>query len=578
MRSLFSHLRYTLRLLLKSPGFTITAVVVLGLGIGINTAIFSLVNAVLLKPLPFPEPEQLVQIFVERANSPKTPVSYPTFLDFSRDQHTFQWLAVSIGDELDLIGSGNPERLTAFYATASLFKVSSRPLLLGRPFTESDDEPSGPQVVVLSEHVWRDRFQSDPGVIGKNITLSGHSFQVIGVCPPQANDLNARLVDVYLPIHVATLFGYQLNKRDLPIGYCVGRLNPGVKREEALADLSRIHYNLSLQYPGSDLDGKNWEVRLISVLDFAVSSYSSTIWLIGAAGGCLLLVSIANIANLLFARAAERRREAAIRLALGAASGDLMIGVLIEAMVLSIAGSGLGLAVAMLAVRMAKMMAPQQLYRLQDTNIDIAALLFVAGLTVIISALSGCLPAWLTSRIDPEVALKADGGRTGSGGPKRQNIQSVLIVGQCMLASLLLAGTALLIRSFQQIQDVPIGFNPEHLVTARVYPTTAKYADQPVAQRFFDQVFANVQRIPGIKIAAMNDNLPFVWDSGYFALPFHIHGQPPAAPGREPMLVSQGISPGYFKTMEIPLLRGRDFDTQASTGRARRHDCRSGTG
>jgi putative ABC transport system permease protein len=563
MERLLPSLRYTLRLLLKSPGFTITAVLILGFGIGANTAIFSLIDTVLLKPLPFPNPEQIVQIFVDRPSSPLTPISYPTFLDLCKDQRTFQELAVTLNDELDLTDNGVPERFNVSYATAGLFRVTRGSFLLGQPFAQSDDKSDGAQVVVLSEHIWRNRFQSDPGIVGKNISLSGHSFQVVGVCAPQAHDLDVRPVDVYLPLHAADLFGYHIDKRDELIGACVGRLKAGFTKNGAVADLTRIHDNLSLRYPDTE---RGWVVRVISVLDYALRNYSVTVWVVGVAAGCLLLVSTANIANLLLLRAAERRRETAIRFALGASVRDLITQCLSEAIILSFAGALIGIPVAILAVDIVKIVSPQKLYRLQEINIDIAGLLFVTGLTVIIAVLSACLPAWSTSKTDPDRILKANGGRAASRGPRDQNIQSLLIIAQCTLATLLLVGTGLLVRSFQETQDMPLGFNPEHLVTALVYPTNAKYTDVALAHRFFDQVFENVRRIPGVTNAAMNDNLPFVWDSGYFCLPFHIHGQPAPDPGQEPMLVSQGISAGYFKTMQIAFVRGRDFDERDQPG------------
>jgi putative ABC transport system permease protein len=556
-------LRYTIRLLLKSPGFAVTAILIIGFGIGANTAIFSLINAVILSPLPFQKPDQLMEAFVQRPNSPYGRLSYPAFLDLCRYQRSFEQLALSIGDQFDLTGQGAPERFSVHYVSASIFKATNRPLVLGRPFTEGEDKPGGPLLILISERLWKSRFQADPNIIGKSLTLSEQSFQVIGVCPPQIDDLYRDPVDFYVPSHVATGFGYHLDKRDEMVWKIVGRLKEGVGIESAQADSNRIQSGLSLQYPDTD---KGYNIRVQSLLELAVHNYSSTIWMLGAAAGCLLLISIANIANLLLARGLERRREMAVRAALGASGRQLVLQMISETAVLSTLGALLGVIVAIWSIALIKMLSPEDLYRVQATSLDGSALLIVCALTALVSLLSGCPLAWSVSNADPGSALKEDGGRAGTVGVKRQRTQSIIVTAQVALTFLLLVGTGLLARSFNAAQSVPLGFNPHHLLTARVYPTSAKYADIPLIHRFFDSVYQKIQQLPSVTDAAMNHELPFRWDWGYATMPFHIQGQPENEPGKEPTMVPQAVSPGYFKTVEIPLLHGRDFDDRDKEG------------
>ena len=345
------HLRYTLRLLLKSPGFTITAILILGFGIGADTAIFSLIDAVILKPLPFPDPDRLVLICEPYQNQQFTGVDYPDYVDFATAQHTFAAMGVVNGDILDLSGSGEPQHLQGDFVSASMFKVSGLPPLLGRVFTEQEDVPTGPFVVVLSERCWRSRFHADPGIIGKNIVLSENSFQVIGVVPAQPNDWGPPAADVYAPIDlvvplgfIGTNRGYPLELRDLHYFDCIGRLRPGVSVAQAQADLETIHNNLLVRYPDTN---RGYALRVTPLLDSMLNDYAATTWLLGAAVVCLLLISCANVANLLFARGLERRREMSIRSALGATHWRLIAQLLRETSVLSFFGGMVGLGIAL---------------------------------------------------------------------------------------------------------------------------------------------------------------------------------------------------------------------------------------
>jgi predicted permease len=566
------HLRYTLRLLLKSPGFTITAILILGFGIGANTAIFSLIDAVILKPLPFPEPERLVQICEPYQDHNFEGLDYPDYLDLAKAQHSFTALAVMFGGSLDLSGNGQPERLQADFVSASMFKVSGMDPLVGRVFTEQEDVPNGPFLAVLSEHCWRTRFHSDPSIIGKNLTLSENTFQVIGVVPIQPNDWGPPPADFYAPIHtlvplgfVATNRGYPLELRDVHYYFCVGRLKPGVTLAQAQADLETIHKNLLVQYPDTN---QGYGLLVIPLLDSMLNDFAATTWLLGAAVACLLLISCANVANLLFARGLQRRREMSIRSALGATRWRLIGQLLTETLILSFLGGVLGLAIALCSTETIKRLSPPTLYRFQELSVNLNALMFVFAVILLTSLLAGLLPAWSLSRVTFAPALKDGGGRAVTSGPQRHRTQSALVTAQVALACVLLIAAGLLVRSFQAAQNIRLGFNPHHVLTVRVELSSVKYETDGVAtRRFWDALMTKVRRLPGITNAAINDFLPLKWDWDYLS-PFTIDGQPDPGPGRKPALAWQMISNDYFRTLQIPILQGRDFDAQDTSDKS----------
>ena len=566
MHGFIQSLRHTVRLLLKSPGFTITAVLILGFGIGANTAIFSLIDAVLLNPLPFPRSDRLVQVFqakTEHALLDKSEwanLDYPDYLDLRSGQHSFDNLSVQYWDFLDLGDQANPERLTAIYTSPDLFRVTNLPFVLGRPFTDEEDQRGGPLVVVLSESLWKRRFNADPNIIGKNLRLSGESFQVVGICPRQVEDVSTPSYDsLYVPVHVSEFFqGPWTHMRDDHGLICFGRLKDGSTWAQAEADLAVIQENLGVRYPDTD---KSYRIHISPLVDSMVATYSSTVWVLGAAVGCILLLSSANVANLLFARSLERRREMMIRATLGASRFRLMSQLLRETALLSLLGGGVGLLFAWWSIGLIKAFSPDYLNRFQAVKLDTAALLFVFGLTALVSLLSGLLPALSISRANLGSAIKDEGGRAGTVGPQRQRTQSFLVVGQVALACVLLIGAGLLVRSFQATRSLPLGLNSDHLLFANINPTTKNYADITRIRGLFDAVLEKARQIPGVTDAATNQQQPFEWTFGDLNVPFHVPGEPMPEPGKEPTMCEQAISPNYFKTMQIPMLQGHDFDS-----------------
>jgi putative ABC transport system permease protein len=562
---MFSAVRHALRLLLKSPGFTITAVLILGFGIGTNTAVFSLISTVLLNPLPFPQADRLVQIFQSRTNrsvldrSDWGGVSYPDYLDLRDSQKTLDQVAVEYWDYLDLGTRQLPQRLTAIYASPGLFKVTNLPFVLGRPFTDAEDKTGGPLVAVLSEALWRDHFNADASVVGQNIILSGESFQVVGVCPRQVEDVSTPSDDaVYVPVHASEYFqGLWTNKRDSHGLLCFGRLMQAASPAQTNADLNIIQDGLDARFPDAD---KNYTIRVASLSDSTAATYSATVWLLGAAVGCLLVISCANVANLIFARGVERRKEMTIRSSLGASRFRLVRQLLLETTFLSVLGGVTGFIIAFWSIGLIKWLSPDYLNRFQEVHLDSASLVFIFAITAFVTLSSGLLPGLSLSKTNLETVLREEGNRGGTTGLHRQRTQSVLVTGQVAVACILLIGAGLLVRSFQVFQEVPLGFDPDHLISANINPTSKKYFDMPQIRRLFAAVLEKAKELPGVTDAAMNQEQPFEWTFGDLNAPFHVPGQSVVEPGKEPTLCSQDISPNYFKTMRIPIVTGRDFD------------------
>jgi putative ABC transport system permease protein len=533
----------------------------------LSTAIFSLINAVILKPLPFPNSERLVEMDEPHRNHPHSVFDYPDYVDTVEAQHTFESLGLKREITLDLQTKNKAELVEADFASPSLFSVTGLPAILGRLFTDKEDVTNGPQVAVLSERCWRSHFQSDPNVLGKNIILNDLSFQVIGVVPSQLDDWRPPGVDVYLPLHAIVPFNFfddPFTQRDFHLFTCFGRLKPGVSISEAETDLKTIHENLLSHYPGVNI---GYGLRIFPLLGFMVGGYSTTIWLLTAADGVLLIVSCLNVGNLLFARGLHRRREMMIRATLGASRARVVAQLLLETTLLTAIGGLLGLVVARVSVQSAKSLVPADLFRLQELHVDANALGFIFVLILSTSLLAGLLPAWSLSQVTLAPSL-SEGGRIGTGGPHRYRIQSALVMAQVALTCILLIGAGLLVRSFYTTQTVELGFNPNHLLVAGVNLTGAKYEeDDTKVHAFWEELITKIRRVPGVTEATLNNNPPLTSDDRTFSL-FTVDGQPRPEPDQEPVLDLQKISSDYFRTMQIPILLGRDFDSQDTADKA----------
>jgi putative ABC transport system permease protein len=562
MRSLISHLRHPVRLLLKSPGFTITAVLILGFGIGLNTAVFSLINAVLLKPLPFPDPDRLVLLFMPIKNDDHNLLDYPDYEDIRAAQHSFQELAVFSSAEMILTGRGAAERISGCFVSPEMFAISGHQFLLGRPFTNAEDKVGGPNIVVLGEKFWRDHFNADPRVIGTTLMISGRALQVIGVAPAQAIEWGAHAA--YLPIHL--MRGADFSARDRHLFGCSGRLKPGVSLSQAQAELETIHQGLITRYPTTD---KGYGIRIARVLDIEVGDYSATLWLVAAAVACLFLIAAANIVNLVLARTLDRRKEAAIRSALGAARFHLVRQSLLESTCLSLFGAAVGLIFWFFAIQIIRVLNPRpDFFRFQEVGFNGETLCFFVGVTVLSSLVLGVFPAWTLIRTNPGSHLK-DESNAVTTGPRTQRSQTGLVTVQVAFACVLMIFAGLLSRSLLIVQALPLGFNPDHILTAQIYLFGSKYDLNPrmepavyaahTANRvaFFDTLLKEARSLPGVTSAGLNVVRPF---SGFFfSDPFYVGGETDSEP--VPVCGTQTISADYFRTLQIPLLAGRDFNS-----------------
>ena len=554
MRSLVSQLRYTVRLLLKSPGFTVPAVLVLALGIGANTAIFSLVNGVLLKPLPYPKADRLMAIRQTVPGFDSFPLDYPDYLDFRRQQKSFEDLGAFYGDRFTISGQGDPELISGMYETGSLFKVFGRPFLLGGPFGETEDKSETRAVVVISEHLWKAKFQQDPKVVGASLTLDGRRYEIVGVTPPQANEGGG--ADVYLPL---TQFPYlhdlETNRGGHVLGV-IGRLKDTVTLLQARTDLEAISKRLNADYPTTNT---KVGIRLIPYLDWVVGDYSASLWLLEGSVVCLLLITCANVANLIIGRALGRRTEVMIRAALGASRKRLFAQLLLETLVLVLVGGILGLVLGFFGMHLIKLACPENISRFQEVATDGASLIFVLSASVGTALLAGVLPALAGSNADLTPALGEGGERSATGSPLRRQKQSFLVAGQVALTFVLLTAAGLLTRSYQALHDTPLGFNPRHILIGDIYLRGSKYPDTTKCRLAWDTILDRLARLPGVNGAAVNTDLPF--RSGA-AILFGVEGQPDPEPGKEPAAEPQLVSANYFSVLGIPLLRGRTFGNQ----------------
>jgi predicted permease len=558
MRSLISHLRYAVRLLIKSPGFTITAILIFGLGIGGNTAIYSLISAVLLKPLPYPHPEQLVQVYQTFRSFDRLPVDYPDYVDLRGSQQAFQEMALWLNDDFTLTGHGEPELINGNYVTGTFFRLFGRPMLLGRPIEVSDDRPDAPGVVVVSEHLWRTLLHGDPIAVGASLLLNGKSFQVIGVTPAVASE--SAKINLYVPLNQSRFYGTVDMAQRLNHNFaCVGRLKNNAAFTAAKADLEVIQQNLVSRYT----EDFGFGIRAVPYLDTVIGSYSGSLWLVEAAVACLLVITCANVATLLLVRAQERAREMSVRAALGANRRKLIVQLLIENSVLAFAGGVVGLAAVAWTLEAIRTLAPDEFTRFQEVRLDTGAMIFVLVITLVTAVLSGLFPALVNSRTNLASALKQAGERGGTSGQTRNLGQAVLVAGQVALTVILLISASLMARSFQALQHTPLGFETDHRLTADLYLTSAKYSNQAEYRHFFDILLGRVQTLPGVTSVSLNSALPFMPSSPASNLDgFWVSGRPEPPQNQLPAWQVQFISQDYFRSLGIPLIRGRTFHDQ----------------
>jgi putative ABC transport system permease protein len=543
------------RMLRKSPGFAIAAVLTLAVGIGLNVAIYSVIHSVLLSPLPYPESDRLVAI-AETGWGTVWPTSFPNYLDWRAAQHSFDEIAVSRRDDFNLSGTGDPERFSGLFVTASYFRVLKVAPKLGRVFYDEEDSAAGANPVILSEHLWRSRFGADPAIVGRTLTLNTINYEVVGVMddnlaivrnPETARNLQgARNADLYAP------FGFYANRpymhdRGQHVGFFgIARLKPGVSVEQADADLKVIARNLELKYPVSNAVAS---VSVTSLRDSLIEKYRPMLWLLEGAVVLILLITCANIANLLLVRTAAREKEIAMRAALGASRGRLIAQLLTESALLAVLGGALGCLIAFYSKDAIIALCPANFPRLQEIRLNAPVLAFSALIVLGTSLVFGLGPAWKLSRSELISMSKSR-----SGAQPHRNL-GALVIGQVAFACVLLMAGGLLAQTFRAMQNVPLGFDPSHLLTVGIKLPGQKYHESLDQAAFYQQLLDKVAALPGVKAAAVDSNVPF---SGFRSEEnFAVTGQPDPRKGEEPTAETHGVSPDYFKTMGIPILRGR---------------------
>jgi putative ABC transport system permease protein len=550
---MFQDLRYGARMLLKKPGFTLVAVLTLGLGIGANTAIFSVVNATLLRPLPYSEPERLVQVWETkpRANRWSDWVSYPDFRDWREQNTVFDEIGACRTFAFNLTGSDSPESLPGAYVSASLFTVLGVKPMLGRTFLDEEDRPGANRVAVISHGLWQRRFGADPGLIGKTIQVDGESHVVVGIMPPDFKFHWLKMQrgwqsEIWLPHGPPS----ELQDRWSHNFRVVARLKRDVTVEQAQANMDAIVHGVAEREPGHEEMG----AKVMSLRRKVTEDAKPALLLLSAAIGLVLLIACGNVANLLLAQNDARRQEAAIRGALGASPARLIRQRLTESMLLSLLGGGAGLLLAFLAIHFIIKLGPD-IPRLNQTSIDLRVLSATLCLSLLTGLLSGTIPALRSSRLDVNDTLKQGGRgiiwRDGAG------LRSILLVGEMALALTLLVGAGLLIRSFLQLQGVESGFDATRVLKAWMFLPEKQYPTSRQQALFIRQVVERVQALPEVETAAASTILPlYSNDSG----PFRVEGQSAPQPDKSVVYAEcPKITPDYFRVVGIRLLQGRTF-------------------
>ena len=551
METFIHDLRYAVRTLLKKPGFAAIVILALAIGIGANTAIFSVVNAVLLRPLPYADPDRIVMVWMDntRMKVDQDIHSYANYVDYRDRNQSFEYIAAYSGVSLNLVGSGDPERVIGAMSTANLFSVLGVQPMLGRVYTVEEEEPGRDQVVVLGYGLWQRRFGGNPGIIGQTISLSDVTREVIGVMPKSFR-FPHKDAELWAPLAV------DANRRANRGGfsyYAIGRLKSDVPLEKARTDMSAIADQLQQEYPNI-LEG--YGVNLVPLHEQVVGKTRLALLVLLGMVVFVLLIACANVANLLLARAAVREREIAIRMALGAGRGRLIRQLLTESILLGLLGGAAGLLIANWGLQALIALSPEDTPRLDQINIDRRVLLFTFAVSLLTGLLFGLVPALQASKADLNESLK-EGGRSSTGGVRGRRIRSLLVVFEIGLSLVLLIGAGLMIKSFMRLRDVSLGFKPDRLMTMNLQLSRSRYQGRQ-GHDFYQKLIQRVEAMPGVESAAA------ITDIFIDALPnsasFAVEGKPPASAADQIEAPIDFVTPGYFRAMGIPLLLGRDVD------------------
>jgi putative ABC transport system permease protein len=563
MDTLWQDLRYGLRMLRTRPGFTLVAALTLALGIGANTAIFSVVNAVVLRPLPYPDPERLVMLWGTNARdgNQQQPASYAEFNDWKNQARSFSALAgASPAWTFTLTGGGEPEQIQGLYVSANLFPMLGVTPARGRAFLPEEDRTGGPPVVIVSQGLWQRRFGGDPNVIGKTLTLGGNSLTIVGIMPSGFQFLEPE-AEVWVPLAQNQ---FANNARVVRLLSVIGRLKDDVKPEQASAELATIARQLETQYPNTNT---GVGLRLVALHEQVTGKVRPALLLLFGAVGLVLLIACANVANLMLVRSAARRKEIAVRAALGAGRLRLIRQLLTESIALSVLGGAGGVLLAAWGVDLLLAMSPIQLPRYHKIGIDAAVLGFTLAATVVTGIVFGLAPAWQAAQLDLHAALK-EGGRGAMADAGQRRLSNLLVIAETAMALVLLISAGLLLRSFVRLLEVDPGFATENVLTMQVGLPNATYSQPGQRIAFYQQLEERLKALPEVQAVGLVTRLPLLAALNNVTSFLTIEGRPVPA-GQRPEIDFRRASTGYFQAMGIPLLSGRlvrEEDVTKNTG------------
>jgi predicted permease len=562
MRSLWQDVRFGIRMLGRSRRLATIAILALALGMGANTAIISVVNAVLVRPLPYPDPDRLVWFWEVQPSLPRAPFSGGDFLDFQAQSQSFEQLAAMHRVNFTMTGRGTAERLPAMVVTPNFFTTLGVQPILGRTFLTNEGAFGAQRVALLAYGFWQSRFGGAGDVIGQSVVLDGRPVSIVGVLPANFQYANQRDVQIWVnPVNtVPEVFSASADwERKLSTNHethylnLIARLKPGVTVQQAEADVNGIFTTLHQKYPATT----GHSAKIAPLRELSTGPVRQTLLILLAVVGLVLLIACANIANLLLARAVGRLREIAIRNALGAGRMGIVRQLLTESVLLALCGGTLGLALAWWSVQLLVAASPQELPRVQEVSVDLRVLAFTFGVSLLTGLLFGLGPALAATRQGVGAALK-EGGRSATTGRGHNRLRSLLVIGEVALSLVLLVGAGLLVRSFARMLEVKPGFDGSGVVTMWMNFTGARYAEQGRSTQLLEELLARVAALPGVEGVAISNDLPLEGDDTTTGVST-ADGHAPFERGHQPLIGIHAINGGYFRAMGIPLLRGREL-------------------
>ena len=548
MGNLLQDIRYSIRMALKTRGFTAIVVLVLALGIGANTAMFSVINAVVFRPLPYKDSGQLMALWEQSQQMEEMSVAYPNFLDWQAQNHAFDQMAAFKSDNFNYTESGDPERKRGKQVSGEFFSLLGVNPILGRGFSREDDKPGANPVVIISQAFWQNRLSANSAMIGQPLKLNGKNYTLIGVLPADF-EFNG-VTDVFVPLGLNA--DKMMDRGSHPGIYVLGRLKPGLTIKEGAASMASVTSNLGQQYPQTNAGNS---AVVISLYEDTVGKIRTAFLILFGAVALVLLIACANVANLLLARSATRQKEIAIRGALGALRTRLIRQLLTESVLLSLVGGVCGLLIAVVGIKLLMTLTPPDIPRTKEVGLDF----WVLGFTLLVSLLTGVIfglaPALQASKVNINESLK-EGGRSATAGSGTRRVSNILVIAEVAISLMLLISAGLMIKSFLQLRAVSPGFDAHNLLTMQIALSPTKYPQEPQQMQFVEQLTARIADIPGVKAVGVSNGLPLGRGS---ETPYLVEGQTALTADQQPVAVEFGITPDYFTAMNIPVLKGRAF-------------------